>query len=334
MSGMIRGTALRGYPELVRELGGDPAAYYARFAIPAGVEECEDALIPVLPFGNMITATADELRCVDFGLRLSCMRGIAVGGPIAVIVRNSEFVADAIQAGMRYSYAHSTAFKLALVPHTDTATRLTYEVIEPDLGYYPLQAYEMSVGTLVQVLRVLAGRETPATVAFRHARLSPESVYQDALGCPVRFEQSWCGIELPTSVLHRRIDNVDPLAKRIAVKYVEVTHTPSDGQLSDRVADLAHRLLPAGLCTVESIAEQLALHPRTLQRRLAAEGVSCQDLIDRERRVQAAKYMAISTLHLSQIAHLLGYSEQSAFNRSFRRWFGTTPREFRERAHL
>jgi AraC-like DNA-binding protein len=77
------------------------------------------------------------------------------------------------------------------------------------------------------------------------------------------------------------------------------------------------------------IADQLAVHPRTLQRRLANEGVRCQDIIERERRDQAARYLADARLHLSQIAGLLGHSEQSALNRSCRRWFGKTPRPCR-----
>src|SRR5258705_10637328 len=71
------------------------------------------------------------------------------------------------------------------------------------------------------------------------------------------------------------------------------------------------------------------MHARTLQRRLATEGVRCQDLIERERRDQAARYLAEPGLHLSQITGLLGYSEQSALNRSCRRWFGKTPRQYR-----
>ena len=88
-------------------------------------------------------------------------------------------------------------------------------------------------------------------------------------------------------------------------------------------------MLPTGQCSAEVIADQLAMHPRTLQRRLAAEGVRCQDLIDRERRDQAARYLAEPGLYLSQITGLLGYSEQSALNRSCRRWFGKTPRKYR-----
>jgi AraC-like DNA-binding protein len=61
--------------------------------------------------------------------------------------------------------------------------------------------------------------------------------------------------------------------------------------------------------------------------------VRCQDLIDQERRDQAAKYLAEPGLQLSQIAGLLGYAEQSTLNRSVRRWFGQTPREYRAGLH-
>jgi AraC-like DNA-binding protein len=57
--------------------------------------------------------------------------------------------------------------------------------------------------------------------------------------------------------------------------------------------------------------------------------VRCQQLIEQERREQAARYLAEPGLHLNQIAALLGYSEQSTLNRSCRRWFGKTPRQYR-----
>ena len=113
------------------------------------------------------------------------------------------------------------------------------------------------------------------------------------------------------------------------MKYLEANYLPSAAPLSERVAELTRRLLPADQCRAEAIANQLALHPRTPQRRLATEGVRYQDLIDRERRAQAARYLAEPGLHLTQIAGLLGYAEQSALNRSCRRWFGKTPRQYR-----
>jgi Arabinose-binding domain of AraC transcription regulator, N-term len=71
MGSLIRATAMWGYPELVRELGGDPNAFLARFHIPAGAEHQEDAFISFDALTRMLEASADELQCPDFGLRLS-----------------------------------------------------------------------------------------------------------------------------------------------------------------------------------------------------------------------------------------------------------------------
>ena len=87
--------------------------------------------------------------------------------------------------------------------------------------------------------------------------------------------------------------------------------------------------MPTGQCSVDAIASELALHPRTMQRRLALEGTSCQQVIERERRAHADRYLAEPDLELGQVAALLGYTEQSALNRSCRRWFGMTPRQYR-----
>jgi AraC-like DNA-binding protein len=127
----------------------------------------------------------------------------------------------------------------------------------------------------------------------------------------------------------KRIVNADPEARRIAAKYLESNYLPPTASLSERVAELIRRLLPTGQCTIDAIADQLAIHPRALQRRLEAECARYQDLIDGERRMLAGKYLAEPGLPLSQIAGLLGYAEQSTLNRSCRRWFGKTPQQVR-----
>ena len=89
MGSLIRATAMWGYPELVRELGGDPAAFLARFHIPAGAEHQEDAFVSFASLTRMLEASAEELRCPDFGLCLSGKQGLHILGPIAVIARNA-----------------------------------------------------------------------------------------------------------------------------------------------------------------------------------------------------------------------------------------------------
>jgi AraC-like DNA-binding protein len=276
----------------------------------------------------MLEASAEELRCPDFGLRLSGKQGLHILGPIAVIARNAQTLLGGVEAIARYLYIHSPALRLAAGQPTEAGIEFTYEMTEPGVPY--IQGYELSMGIAVRILRLLGGPQARyRAVSFMHHQQGSNASYRDALGCPVRFGQAWCGFELPSQLADRRIENADPETRRIATKYLESTYLPSGGPLCDRVAELTRRLLPTGQCSAEAIADELAMHPRTLQRRLATEGVRCQDVIDRERRAQAARYLAEPGLHLSQIAGLLGYAEQSALNRSCRRWFGKTPRQYR-----
>ena len=329
MDSLLRATTLFGYGDLVRELGGDPAPFLSRFRIPRGIENQEDAFISFDAYARMLEASAQDLGCPDFGLRLSRWQGLHTLGPIAVIARNAQTLLGGVEAIARYLYVHSPALKLAVAPRTTQADlRFTYEVIEQGLPDV-VQTYEISMAIAVQIIRLLGGPEArPNTISFMHDQHGTDAAYRETLGCPVRFRQTWCGFELPHRLADRRIASADPETRRLAAKYLESNYLPRTASLSDRVAELTRRLLPTGQCSVDAIAHQLAIHPRSLQRRLSTEGMRCQDLIERERRTLATRYLAEPGLHLNQIAGLLGYTEQSTLNHSCRRWFGKTPRQY------
>jgi AraC-like DNA-binding protein len=329
MGSLIRATNLWGYGDLMRELGADPRPFLKRFEIPPGIEHQEDAFVSLDGFVRMLEASAAELDCPDFGLRLSRWQGLDILGPVAVIARNAATLLAGLEAIGRYLYVHSPALTLTVTPCAGSNVKFSYEVTDPGIPY-PLQGYELSMANAVRMIHLLGGPEARARlISFMHDQRGSDAAYKDALGCTVRFGQTWCGFEVPRRLAGRPIDNADPETRRIATKYLVANYLPSTAALSEQVTELARRLLPTGQCSAEVISDQLAMHPRTLQRRLATEGVRCQDLIERERRDQAARYLAEPGLYLSQIAVLLGYSEQSALNRSCRRWFGKTPRQYR-----
>lgn len=330
MGSLIRATTLWGYGELVTQLGGNPDVFRERFRIPPAIENQEDTFISIDAYVRMLQASAEDLKCPDFGLRLSQWQGLDILGPIAVIARNAQTVLSGLEMLGRYLYAHSPALGLKLAPSASTDTvRLTYEITEPGLISVE-QSYEISMAIAARIVRLLGGPEAqPDMVSFMHDQIGSDEAYRAALGCPVQFGQMWCGFEMSADLAGKRIENADPEAQRIATKYLESNYIPPTELLSVRVQELIRRLLPTGHCTVDSIADQLVMHPRALQRRLEPEGVRCQELIDRERRKLAARYLAEPRLQLSQIAGLLGYAEQSTLNRSCRRWFDKTPQQFR-----
>jgi AraC-like DNA-binding protein len=330
MGSLIRATNLWGFPELVSELGGDPVSLLSRVHVQSGIEHQDDAFISLDAFITVLETSAAELECPDFGLRLSRWQGLDILGPIAVIARNAQTVQEGLASIARYLYVHSPALKLTVEPRTAASDlTFTYEVMELTLAQLR-QGYELSMANGVRMIHLLGGGDAgPSAVSFLHDQMGPDAAYTEALGCPVRFGQSWCGFELPQEQAVQPIDNAHPETRRIATMYLESQYPPNTATLSERVSELTRRLLPTGHCTAEAIADELAMHPRTLQRGLATEGVRYQDILERERRDLAAKYLAEPRFQLSQIAGLLGYAEQSTLNRSCRRWFGKTPRQFR-----
>jgi AraC-like DNA-binding protein len=82
-------------------------------------------------------------------------------------------------------------------------------------------------------------------------------------------------------------------------------------------------------CTNERVAAALHLHPRTLHRRLTAEGSSFRAVKDAVRRDLALYYLQKTDFDLTRIAERIGYSEHSVLTRSCQRWFATTPRTMR-----
>lgn len=331
MSSLIRATNLWGYDDLVRELGGDPAHFLDRFHIPVDRQRRDDSFILYRNAGLLLEATAIELDCPDFGLRLAKWQGLEILGAIAVIARNSHTVLDAMKAIAGYLYFHSPALTLHISEsiHSNTL-RLKYQISElspPQLR----QSYELSMANGLHILKMLAGEDAcPTAVSFLHGRVSSPRIYEEYFGCEVRFGQHWCGQEMSATVAQSAIDHADPQTLYYARKYLESSF-PGAAPLCGRVSELIRRLLPTGQCSAQTIARELAMHPRTLQRKLAVEDCRYEQLLDDERRCMAERYLGDSGFFMVQIAGLLGYTEQSTFSRACRRWFGTTPKKYRER---
>ena len=117
----------------------------------------------------------------------------------------------------------------------------------------------------------------------------------------------------------------------MAVDYL-TAHFGDPGQsISSRVRLAIRRTLSTVHASKPAIADLLGMHQRTLQRRLEAEGTSFEDIREEVRKQAALRYLCETRVPFTQLAGLIGLSEQSALTRSCRRWFGETPSEVRRR---
>ena len=99
--------------------------------------------------------------------------------------------------------------------------------------------------------------------------------------------------------------------------------------LNEQVKGVLKRLLAGQRPTIHDVARQIGISSRTLQRRLTADGITFQRLLDESRRELAHHYLAQSSLELNETAYLLGYEDANSFFRAFQHWEGTTPGRWR-----
>ena len=81
---------------------------------------------------------------------------------------------------------------------------------------------------------------------------------------------------------------------------------------------------------VAQVAQDLNLTQRTLQRKLNDADTSFQQVLDRTRQDLAQDYLRQRGLSLAEIAFLLGFQNQSAFNHAFKEWTGVSPGSYRD----
>ena len=105
-----------------------------------------------------------------------------------------------------------------------------------------------------------------------------------------------------------------------------------EGDFLEQVRRVINSLLPTHDCSATTVAYCMGLRKRTMQRRLLAESTTFQEQLDRVRSELAISYLQEAQFSLTDISELLGFAESSVFTRSFRRWFGVTPSQWRARS--
>lgn len=171
----------------------------------------------------------------------------------------------------------------------------------------------------------------PLAVYFKHAARGDTAVYEAHFGCPVVFDSPRDALLISEDTLDAPNRLGDETVAGFFDRHLEqeLASIANDGGLEQRVRRAVAGVLSEGVPTLSSIASQLGIGTRTLQRRLSESGHSFQSVVDMARRDLARRLLRETDYSLGEIAFLTGFSEQSAFTRAFKRWAGQTPRSYR-----
>jgi AraC-like DNA-binding protein len=192
-------------------------------------------------------------------------------------------------------------------------------------------AVDFALSLLVDMCRMNAGSSLrPVSVSLRRIRPKDHQVYRRHFGCVVHFaadEDSFTlsrkdvDDRLPTSNRQLAVTLDRILAERLA-------HLDKKNVVARCQASLLDQLC-SGDVSEYGMAEQLHMSRRTLQRKLAEADLTFQKLVDDTRRDLAMRHLEDPTHSITDVTFLLGFSQQSAFTRAFKRWTGMSPSEYR-----
>tara|TARA_R110000868_G_scaffold45675_4_gene151425 strand:+ start:24336 stop:25343 length:1008 start_codon:yes stop_codon:yes gene_type:complete len=198
-------------------------------------------------------------------------------------------------------------------------------------------ADSVAIAALLSLLRhLLTMPPVPLRVSFAFPAPGDAQVvaaYEQFFACPVLFSAACTEVVFPSSVLTLTLPHSDPSVRQLLDRQAQAAllALPESDAFARALQQCMLRLLSEGSLNLPRVAAELHMSVRHLQRRLESRGQSWRGLLDDLRQQLAQQYLADPGLLLSDIALLLGFSEQSAFNRAFRRWSGETPLSARRR---
>jgi AraC-like DNA-binding protein len=314
---------LRVFLDGLGRLGYDPHALLVGSGLRDTDLSAPDGRVSCEAYGAVLARAQQKRFTPNLALELARVTPIGAWPLIDYLVLTSDRVREGVGQLARYLRLTSSPVGVDIREDVDP---IRLEMTAP----VPF-AIEFDAALIVLHFRgETAGRFAPAAISFQHTPDEP-AAFERVLGCPVRTNASWNGVSIPAESWRLPLRRRDPILRRM----LESQANQLLERLSDRtgVALEVQRVLVArvagGDTRIESVARQLTMSARTLQRRLSEEGASYQELLDGARKQAAGQYLRESSLAIGEVAYLVGFSEPAAFHRAFRRWFGLTPERFR-----
>ena len=331
--GTVLTVSSRALVEACERLGVDTEAMLRGVGIPRETLEDPDARLQGRQVGAL-WAKAYELSG-DPVLSLHVAEAVPLGAykVIDYMGANARTVGEAFRYTARYFPLINTAARVWIDEGGDPVTLEVAGETGPAGVSRPYAEYCLAVF----VLHVRAGTGVPLRlrrVTFTHLRPPDVSEHERVFGCPVRFEAEHNRLHLDRAAWEAPVVSAHSGVLGVLIEHADLllTKLPCGPDLVERTRRAIGGRLRGGDPSLESVARELAMSERSLQRHLHEHGFTFNALADEVREATARLYLEQPDIALAEIAYLLGFADQSAFNRAFKRWTGCTPREARLQA--
>jgi len=262
------------------------------------------------------------------GFELGLQYNVSTFGIWGFALRSSRTLREAMQRAVRYLPLSTAYCRFSLV---DDAQGFGW-VVDPESVPRHLRQFllERDTATGINLLKEL-GLAGISVRALEYTCPAPDYAPQIAAlaGITPRYGRPRNALILSRADAERRLPMYD--ANLVSLLDAQCQSQLTLRQSSDLTGKVRLQLLGSlGLATsLEEVALQLAMSPRSLRRKLEREHTTFRGVVEDERKLLAERLLQSTTMKLDEMALQLGYADTASFTRAFRRWFGHSPGEYR-----
>jgi AraC-like DNA-binding protein len=252
-----------------------------------------------------------------FGLHLAERVPFGAFGVVEIFARSSRTLREGMTRLVQY-YSRLDGREALAIETTAGRLVVAYQLEQPNH-----HVTECAIAMIARAVRELWSSLRPPEVELTGNARAPLAEYERVLGVVPRFGAATPRISFDSTELER----VVPAADRQAMAVIG----SDDDEVMTRVRRAIEELLPLDRCSADEVGKRVGVSDRTLRRRLADAGTTFSDLVTSTRRTLAERHLGDERLSVQEVATMVGFSDQRAFARAFRRWTGSAPLEYRAR---
>jgi AraC-like DNA-binding protein len=282
---------------------------------------------------QLISKLEEQFDDPSIGMKIAAKSGVPNFSDPSYALRFLPNLGETIEAIVAAQRVRQNLAEVTYVPYPKPPV-LSWQMLTQDSKTHA-QFVEFSIAAYLRLSRDVLNEETIVKhIQFSHIPRFDPAIYNDLLGVEVEFSAPHSELQLAARQLFRP----SPMANAaLADAAFETARLPRQLMDAGRAFQgLAHLYcatqLPRSPVTIENMAACFGMTPRTLRRKLVESGKSFRSILDEVRHRYAMLYRQERTRSMSEIATLLGYSEVSAFSRSYKRMTGHAPSKQRGNA--
>ncbi|QOL25141.1 AraC family transcriptional regulator [Thalassotalea sp. LPB0316] len=313
--------------------GLDPEKLYREQGLELKNTSDPDYRFPAEPFNKIWYRIESETNAPDVGLTAANFVLPTTFHALGMALWSSCNLADALSRLVRYSRIFHNGGSASIEQRADGyGFILTRKTNAQGVSLVTDIGLDCLFYALLKLFRQLSGNNfTPKLITFKRPEPSNLKQYQDVFACPLKFSAENDAIFMDQQTYYADFPagnaQIAGMNDNIADQYLARFDRED---IVSQIKQIVIKDLTTGEVTQESVARELAMSVRSLQRVLKQKETGFKEVLDNTKKELANYYIVQKNLSLGEIGYLLGFSAVNNFSRTFKRWYGMSPAKYRE----